>query len=319
MAPDRRSEALDLLKDDKDENIFTATLKFLLGDPAYSYTEEDIPQEKLDKSLPQQEREEKLARKALITAAIRVRNPKSDPIHYELDKYPQVESNFRTRFVKRNTDNDFFPLYYIHKPFLQPAHYENKWVTALVRWRMTVFPSQREPLFWNSLHSLLELVEAGGNYGAPPAFLETLLDPCEPPGKAATAATLTALVAKQPALSMLAQDILIAAIGDGRLEAPCLTEAVSFHLRNELSKFNRWLKPLSVIADVSSDHAGVIRQMLETVLPDFPAKQLGPFLNLLYELSVATETGISDTKTREFLTKLSGSAAKAAKKILSIP
>ncbi len=407
LAPDRRSEALTLLENDKDENIFTTTLKFLLGDPHYSYTEDDIlkgepsvkteknpwkekalyhlehateaasrraigfvkrlqflTSEERQKSLenlrsnptpfvefevakelasllslhyPELEpeadvdttvkamkeemetkRQEMLLRHALITAAIRVRNPSTDPIRYSTNAYPDGEKSIRTRFLKRNSDKDYFPLYYMHKPFLQPRHYENKWVTGLVRWRMTVFPSHREPLYWNAIYSLTEQIEAGGNYLAPHGFLEPLLDLPEPMGVGATAATLVALAAKPQGLSMLAQDVLIAAIGDGRLNPQCLSTAVTLHLRQELPKTNRWNERFSVIANVSPEHAAVIRQMLESTLPVFPAKQLAPLVALFHELSVATGTPVSETTTIDFLKKLTGKNGQTAKKLLAI-
>ena len=403
LAPDRRLEALELLKDDKDENIFTTTLKFLLGDPQFSYTEEDIlkdeaslspktnpwrekAQHHLDHAFEpasrraigfverlqfqtQEERQnaleklrlnpkpfveyevvkelsellslhypelktetaddsvekaaetqrnELLVRKALITAAILVRNPASDPVRYTLDKYPDAASTIRTRFLKRNGDNDAFPLYYIHKPFTQPYHYENKWVGGLIRWRMTVFPSHREPLYWNAIPSLFAQVEAGGSYTAPHGFIETLLDPQEPMGDAATAAVLIALAAKPTGLAMLAQDILIASIGEGRLVAGRLVPAVEFHLRNELPKTNRWHEKFNVIAGVSPLHAAVIRETLDQTLPAFPLKQTGPFVELLYELCVADESPLVHQTTLDFLKRLTGKTGQTAKKLLAM-
>ena len=316
LAPDRRLEALELLKDDKDENILTTTLKFLLGDPQFSYTEEDVSEELPNTS--ETERNELLVRKALITAAIRVRNPASDPVRYTLDKYPDAASTIRTRFLKRNGDNDVFPLYYIHKPFAQPRHYENKWVGGLIRWRMTVFPSHREPLYWNAIPSLFAQVEAGGSYTAPHGFIETLLDPHEPMGDAATAAVLIALAAKPTGLAMLAQDILIASIGEGRLAAGRLALAVEFHLRNELPKTNRWHEKFNVIAGVSPLHAAVIRETLDQTLPAFPLKQIGSFIELLYELCVADESPLVRQTTLDFLKRLTGKTGQTAKKLLAL-
>lgn len=275
------------------------------------------PNSEKEAALKEKKRLDGVIQKSLITAALRLRDPSSDPIRYSLEQFPASPPE-QSRWNKRNKDNDYFPLYYIHKPYEQPMHYENTWVVAQIRWRTTVFPSHRESLYWHALLPLIEHIEAGGNYQGPNGFIEPLLDPQEPMGEAATAATLVALAAKQQSLSTLAQDILIAAIGDGRLDSQRLAVVVDFHLRNELPKTNRWIEKFAVIADVSLEHAAVIRAMLERCLPAIPTKQLGPFVDLLYELSVAAEAPITEPTTTDFLKKLTGKNGQTAKKLLAI-
>ncbi|MCL2742410.1 MAG: hypothetical protein FWE67_01015 [Planctomycetaceae bacterium] len=108
----------------------------------------------------------------------------------------------------------------------------------------------------------------------------------------------------------------IAAIADGRLDAPVFAAAVDFHLRNELPKTNRWSEKSNVISAVSPDRVAVVREMLERTLPDFPPKQLVPFIELLYELCVGCGVPVMTPQTLEFLKRLTGKPAQIAKKML---
>lgn len=82
-------------------------------------------------------------------------------------------------------------------------------------------------------------------------------------------------------------------------------------------KPGRWTKPFKTISQESPKHAIFIRDLLESILPNLPERDLGGFVELLYELCLETETKLG-APCRVFLksTPISGKAAKLTKKLL---
>ncbi len=244
---------------------------------------------------------------------------KNEPI-FRVDLQTNAMSDMRLAMPDRVVDKSLVPLFGLASVLHELPHYENTWVRAMLQWCGNLCPAIRDPFYWHS-HSVLQLeIEDKYDYPGPDAFLEPLCDPNEPVTEAAATALLAALVVKPESLATLAQDILIASIGDGRLTEITLAGAADFWMRNHLPKRIRWIKRFKTAAAQSAGHANVIRAMLEKIVSNLDSKEVGGFLELLNECCAATGKSISNPVCREYLASFSGSgkAAKLAKKLLEM-
>jgi hypothetical protein len=199
-------------------------------------------------------------------------------------------------------------------------HYEHAWVRSSLQWRSNLCPAIREPFYWSALEILKLEIEDLYDYPGPDAFLEPMLDPNEPINDAAMAVILIGLVTKPESLAALAQDILITAIADGRIDGTLIAESVRYWIRNNLPKRNRWAKRFETVSHISPRHAHVIRNMLELTVSLFEPKEINPLLELLYELCIESNTSIELQELRTTLEHFNGSGktAKTAKKLLEL-
>jgi hypothetical protein len=147
--------------------------------------------------------------------------------------------------------------------------------------------------------------------------LEALLDPFQPLAPATLRFTLLALCSGAEREHLVAADLLIAAIEDGRADAPALIG----HLRSDLELVltNRLGPRLAAIARAGPLHRAVIRDTLDGVvdrLEPRPRRTYAALLTVLDELCAQTDTRV--VHSRAFLQTLSGSskAAKAAASLL---
>jgi len=118
-------------------------------------------------------------------------------------------------------------------------------------------------------------------------------------------------------------DDLIPIIEDGRLDGVALGKEMQLLLAFGLAKPSRWVEMLSIVAAETPLHAQVVRNALETALARIPAfvpnNIHGP-LELLLDLCVETQEGITNPDCRTFLRSFSGGskAAKLARRLLAL-
>ena len=84
----------------------------------------------------------------------------------------------------------------------------------------------------------------------------------------------------------------------------------------------RWTKTLGELSTRSKEHADFVRELIEGSLrhdPASPPRDVGGLVELLYELTVLTETPVSDAKTIEYLSgiKSGGKLKRFAAKLLA--
>lgn len=175
-------------------------------------------------------------------------------------------------------------------------------------------------------------------------ILEELIQPDLPLTPEATILLSLGLVCASPTTSMLAVDIAIAAIHDGRFDenvfVNSMLEQLPFAEKQEIPleyqernfRFShehveelrlvpsRWGKNFRTISSESPLHAQYIRRIVERVVPALPGKDSGVFLDLLLEQCIESGEVIEQAETREFLAgmKGSGKAAKTAKQLLDL-
>ena len=297
LAPDGRSEALRILNDYLPNDPYVNAVRAILGAEFVIVTDSYFAiAVKTDRNIRRRE-----------------------PI-FQVDLRTNTISDTNLALPDQRLEPSRIPCFYLTSIFRRLPHYECPWVRAMLQWRSNFCPAIREPFFWHSVWILEQEIENMYDYSGPNAFLEPLLDPNEPVTETSATAMLVGLVAKPESLAMLAQDVLIASIGDGRLNASTLSVALSYWIRNNLPKRVRWLKRFQTVAAQSIGHTGVLCEALENIVSDIPSKESGGFLELLYELSVSINRPIASERCRRFLETFTGSSkgAKLAKKLLAL-
>jgi hypothetical protein len=152
-----------------------------------------------------------------------------------------------------------------------------------------------------------------------PQLLELLLHPGEPLTPLAIRLLTVALCALEASVHMLAADVVIAAIEDGRLDAAGLAAPLTQDLSTGILPTNRLGTRLATIAKAGPLHAAVIRDVLDAIVPalePLATRTYAPLLEPFAELCAQTYTGPDASRT--FLATIAGSskAAKAAKALL---
>jgi hypothetical protein len=239
---------------------------------------------------------------------------------YKFDLQTNTISDFLVDLPDKTVEKERVPALCLSYIIGLLPHYENAWVRASLQWRSNLCPAIREPFYWSSPAILKFEIEDMYDYPGPDAFLEPMLDPNEPISNAAMVAILMGLIAKPESLATLAQDILITAIADGRIDGQLIAESVRYWIRNNLPKRNRWIKRFETVSRVSPQHAHIIRNALELTIPFFESKEVGLLLELLYELCMELNQSIELPELRVTLEQFKGSgkAAKIAKKLLEL-
>jgi hypothetical protein len=160
---------------------------------------------------------------------------------------------------------------------------------------------------------------------------DALFDPDVPANGMACWLVATALTVKNQECQRLALDGLIAAIDDSRMDGFGLGDVLSVIVTSKRFKSSRLVAPLKEAARVSPLHNEVIKTALQKSLSGLPKPDDAPpvkLLELLFELSHDTHSGIEDADARRYLecivekqgTKKSVSkSAKLAKSLLDLP
>jgi hypothetical protein len=137
----------------------------------------------------------------------------------------------------------------------------------------------------------------------------------------ATLALALGLAAEDAALRGHAQEGLIAAIGQARLDVSALAGVMSELLATGINKFARWGKTLREVARVSPLHAARITALLHQSLRGDPTKgprDIHAILELLVELQAETGASLNNPQARQYVQgiKTGGRTAKLVKQLL---
>jgi hypothetical protein len=151
-----------------------------------------------------------------------------------------------------------------------------------------------EKLWWN-------LGDYSNEYTGVSEFLQPLVAPREPIAPLTLRLVVAALGSGHEREHLLALDVLIAAIEDGRIDTLPPTDVP--HL-----KPNRLAARLGALAATGPLHAAIVRDLLDASAHRFPARS-GPLLVLFDEL--CAQTGAGPDASREHLRTLKHRAAKA--------
>jgi hypothetical protein len=212
---------------------------------------------------------------------------------------------------------ELLPVLFHQEPsFADPAS------RALASWLARFWPGNLEPFFVRGLLQMKLAVSWSESRGRETlGLLEPLMSSHAELGPMACLALALGLAAQDAMLRNYAQEVLIAAIAEGRANPTELGAALARLLELGENKLVRWSKTLGAAARISALHARVVAELLQRALhadPSRAPRDLGQLLELLVEVLSETGTTVSDSKAREYLAALSGTgkSAKLAKQLL---
>jgi hypothetical protein len=212
---------------------------------------------------------------------------------------------------------------------LSTDHYGVGWQTQAelaeaVRCIATVWPANREPYYARGAAELGSNIDWWEAKWHTRHFLEPLLLPTEPIGDMARLLLALGLGAKEPGERTLAIDVLVAAIGDDRLDAAALGQTLAQLYDGRVVKGARIALTLAEAAHVSPQHAQAVVIVIEHVLACLPRPapaDLYPLLAALSDLLVTVGRGLTLPGARDNLAGLpgSGKAAALARSLVGLP
>ncbi|MEM6819156.1 MAG: DUF6493 family protein [Pseudomonadota bacterium] len=191
----------------------------------------------------------------------------------------------------------------------------------MIRWTSTVWPLHQEPFFANGIHCDVTDQPLANNPCC--GFFEPMLRQHVDVGTAGAGLLLLGLASKDTAIRSVAMDAAIVTIAEDRLDIEGLRKAMETYLPSRVPPPRRWTKSFSEISSCSRKHKAVIRDVIAGSLrhdPKKPARDLGGLVELLYELSVALDSPLTDELAIEFLSCVTGSGklARFGKKLLAM-
>jgi hypothetical protein len=162
-----------------------------------------------------------------------------------------------------------------------------------LRWEATIWPAWRES--WSATGTLAigRNIDWWNAEWQNRAYLEPLLDPWVEFGPMALTLVGVALGAKDPAERGLATDAAIAAMEDGRVDAPRLAAGLSKAADLGLARPRRWATALADVAGSSTHHARTVQDGAARAvgsLASMPAGDKVALLRLIHEL--VHQTGV---------------------------
>ncbi|MEM1262383.1 MAG: DUF6493 family protein [Pseudomonadota bacterium] len=177
----------------------------------------------------------------------------------------------------------------------------------MVRWCGTIWPLQLDAFFSHGVchSSPTERVANSAIIG----FLEPLLEAHVPVGAMGCTLIILNLASIDPAEKSVALEALIAAVDDERLDMRSLQRALITLFEHEHIPLGRWTKALTDLSRLSTKHAEAARELIEGCLDHDPAaspRGIGGLLELLYELSIATDTPPSKPSALAYLAAVTG-------------
>ena len=212
---------------------------------------------------------------------------------------------------------------------LLPVLFHGLWETSeegekqLMRWATQLWPANLEAMFARGCGRLEISVDyADVSDREYCAYVEPLAEPGTELRPMACLGLALSLAAQDNALRGHAQDGLIAAITEGRLNVDELGQTMSRLLDTGINKFARWAKALRDVARISPRHARASANLIAQALHGDPAKaprDISALLELLFELMSETNGRFDDPKARNYVQSLKagGKTAKLAKQILA--
>ncbi|HWQ91585.1 MAG TPA: DUF6493 family protein [Clostridia bacterium] len=210
---------------------------------------------------------------------------------------------------------------------LLPVLFHGTWETGeegekyLMRWATQFWPANREAMFARGSARLgLSVDYADVNDREYCAYVEPLAEPHTELRPMACLALALSLAAQDNALRGHAQDGLIAAISEGRVNVEELGHTMSRLLETGINKFARWAKVLRDVARISPEHTRVAADLITRALRGDPSKaprDISALLELLFELMSETESHLKDQEAKNYLAglKAGGKTAKLVKQL----
>lgn len=210
---------------------------------------------------------------------------------------------------------------------LLPVLFHGTWETGeegekyLMRWATQLWPANREATFARGCDRLEISVDyADVNDREYCAYVEPLAEPHTELRPMACLALALSLAAQDNALRGHAQDGLIAAINEGRMNVEELGHTMSRLLETGINKFARWAKVLRGVARISPEHTRVAAELITRSLRGDPSKaprDISALLELLFELLSETDSNLKDQQAQDYIAglKAGGKTAKLVKQL----
>jgi hypothetical protein len=191
----------------------------------------------------------------------------------------------------------------------------------MLRWAATALPGCRESWYAAGCVAIGDNLDWWSAEWANKVFLEPLAEPGAAPGTMGLLLIVLGLAAKEAGEGTLASDALAGAAGEGRVNADTLGCALARLFSWDHIKMARVMKRLSQVARRSGLHERVVRdgiaRGLNQTLPA-QADALGVTLELFYELSIATRSGLTGAlRSRLAGVRGSGRAAAVSRRLLA--
>lgn len=177
----------------------------------------------------------------------------------------------------------------------------------MIRWCSTVWPLNQEPFFAQGVRAFDHRQRLANTPYA--GFLEPMLQGHVDIGEAGSTLLALGLASSDPAVKSVAIDATIASIIEGRISLDLMRQAMAVIIPSGHVPVGRWTKALGEVSSLSQTHACFVRDLIAGSLrhdPSSPPRDIGGLVELLYELTVATSTPITDSETVDYLRGVNG-------------
>jgi hypothetical protein len=263
---------------------------------------------------------------SLWLAAARTRHPEDDDLKVAA-RFPRIGPGTAYAHTSSYSLEDSGPLYRrdtlrlvaSHEPSLEetpPAdllsvRYLTTNAFAREVWAATLWPAHKDPLYVDSANVMLSIQK--GQFWGSRDYLVPLLDADEPIGGAGLHFAALALGWAIVETAGLAEEIILAALGDGRLTGPELGAVLGSLLGQPALSPNRWARTLGRIAEESVLHRAEVKAALERTLaasePGGLERRTLKLLELLHGLALDSGEPVQDPDCLERLRAASGDGA----------
>jgi len=177
----------------------------------------------------------------------------------------------------------------------------------MIRWCSTVWPLNEEPF---CAQGVLVFDHSQRLANSPYAvFIEPMLHSHIDIGEIGATLLALGLASVDPAVKSVALDAAITSIDEDRLVPEFMRQALAALLPSGHVPVGRWTKALGELSGVSQKHAVFARDLIAGSLrhdPTDPPRDIGGLIELLYELSVATNTPLADGEALKYLRGVTG-------------
>ncbi len=324
LAPEHRSEALDLLPSSNDE--YMRALRWALGDEMKAPIETAElwvaalrcrEPRSSDKFLQARFPELGPDAACLATYAKKIDEYKARPNGVFGGGWNQQSQNLPIESVpavKFRSKLKLFPTELLHDSTIS---FESSDLIELY------FLLYRESYFAYTARHMALYIDSQGTYWR--NSWDPLFDPDVPLSGMGTWLLAFALSAKQPEAARLALDALINGIEESRLDAPAFGEILALVFATDKITLSRWISAFKEVSRVSQLHVYFIALAFETFLAKLPseyaAKPPISILELMSDLCLSSGFAVKNDSARKFLGEIQGKgkAAKLAKTLLELP
>lgn len=209
-----------------------------------------------------------------------------------------------------------FPTVAFHLPASRP-YWEPK---GSFGWLLTVWPQNLDAASDLAMKSNVGNLERAAKSEGLVESVVAIRNSSHPIRKMGVWSILTALAMKNGETQTAATDTLIFVISEERLSIATAISAANELLELKLLSTSRWLKAFEIVKEQLPRHADWTSAFIESMVDRIDSKNLGRFLDLLYEILLSRQKTVTSEECREFLKSLSGSgkSAKLAKKLLEL-